>query len=296
MKSSPTTLAVLALVSTLCVVVRADPVLSVNVTSQTDRTIFRKELTGIKCAGSTDNAASTEVACHAAAVAASNAFYSFSPSTSTCKLSDDCSAREADSNFAVYKQWHGAFNSTHANEDPENTGSISADSNCKTQIAVGSMRNHLTCTSCEAGRGFAIMFHAARAGSCREYLSTPQVFCIKLNSNDLIDPTTDQDRICSKLTESHTDLPLTSMTGAAKTYFAGVESSSSSINSALARCRVRKETVCQSGKCDTIKRVACIDACEVTAFGPPRAYANCDSSLCNGAYAHTICENAAMME
>jgi len=268
-----------------------------------ENTLFLKKNSGARCAGSSFADATTEETCHAAAVASDHAFFSFSAnaSTSKCITTASCDARDIAVDFAIYKRWLGSFNDTHADRSPASDGALSEDDktvdSCKTQVSVvrdgTTHRNHVTCTSCKDDRSLAILFHASRAGACRPYKSTSELFCAKLNSDEGLNAESDQNKICTKTVESRVVLAVGSMSDTAKAHFSAVTGLE---GKAVSRCRVRKEVICKGTGCSNRKQVKCIAACKLTGFGPPATYSNCDTSFCSGSYAHLLCQSSALLE
>jgi len=197
------------------------------------------------------------------------------------------------------KVWVGAFSSTHADENPVSDGApLSASaSNCLTQIGFRHgphwFRNEGTCTSCKEGYSFKIMNHKARMGECVPYEPTPDELCVKVNGG--IEGSADSNvaKVCTKTVEVQSVLNPSGLEPQAKEdHFASVKGH---MGVAIAKCAVRKETVCDAdGHCDSEKDVRCVSVCKM-ADDMKADEATCDATKCDGDYGALSCVNAALM-
>jgi len=207
-------------------------------------------------------------------------------------------------------KWLGAFNSSHVDAHPRDDGSQTpSNAHCASAVSPG---NNKCCTSCKQGYVFAMKFHNNRTGRCLHAEPVAQIVCSKLGSDSASAVVEAKDVVCTKVIESRQalrigpgqddlKLGIQPLTGLRKEAY-----KSSKIhnyngldnNWVVARCRVRKETVCQKSQCQVRKEIKCISVCKMTRWATPPTYiaASCDEALCSGDLASMACRQATMME
>lgn len=236
--------------------------------------------------------------CEEAAVAAGHRFLSYNSKRKECRHSATCDTFQRKADWDSYKEWLGAFNSTHANEDPvSDRAPVSSDApNCKTQIAkkdrTGVWRNKLTCTSCHDGYALVFLSHKSRTGPCIPYDTEAKLQCSVLNGG-ITGSAAFVPKVCSKAVEARQIINPRGMSRGAVAHYRSVRGH---VGAAVTRCAVFKEVVCdKDGHCDTHKSVNCLSVCKIDkAFKP--VLKTCDATKCEGKYGASTCSNTAILE
>jgi len=261
-----------------------------------DGSVYLPKYSDLACEGSVIEA-SNVTECQAIAMENGHAYYSFlevqknevldvlENTAGHCATASSCDVRSASPGWKVYKRWLGALNSTHADVIPSDDGDPKWY--CKTQvnITLGSetKKDHATCTSCKEGKAFMMVFHEARTGTCQDYEEAPRTVCALLNQNDGRLSLNGDDFMCTKVMLAQAKVPINMAEEVSTEFRLHIQNNvggwgRNRVN--VARCELRKETVCIAGKCDSQKLARCKEICKLKAWTNPLQLESCSAAAC----------------
>ena len=194
--------------------------------------------------------------------------------------------------------WPGAWNDTHADENPGSDGPVDTgqwySDLCATQVTLGGMRtnqkgeqvyaqlrNHATCTSCTDGNVFLMRNIAFRAGTCGPSKLIPITRCYVRGVGNLdTNPqtTSTENMVCTKIVMATQMIRVSHLAADAREHYAAVEGRD---GCAVALCPVFKQVIVPTSE---------MFAALVPAFTPMCSQTACDANMVCDVHKTVTCE------
>ena len=235
--------------------------------------------------------------------------------------------------------WEGAFNQTSGAAQPEageiqtfptsKPWLTKAVSGCLSQISIKGKKHSFTCTSCKETHGFVMLRHDYRTGLCMQYkgnrgtircgvLDAPEETVvvrqnIKYRQGGASYEQGTSNSLCTKIAEDVSFFGWKFRDEQARKWFESiwvkngypVKSAVKAQNrnerryQAVAKCNLRKETVCRDRVCAVRKQVTCAGLCVMKTYHG-LIHGQCSKDFCAanrtlGQYGDLVCFRAAMM-
>jgi len=150
------------------------------------------------------------------------------------------------------------------------------------------------CTECAQGAGIQIVRHKGMSGRCMKYKTATNVACAVLNQNKKASPT-EANQICTKISEARSISKYSSTIAKKLKDIRKRGRAGKFVEVFVPKCLVRKEAICQSGKCTVKKQVRCKEICQLNRwFDTSTVPGTCKESYCTDA-GQAACRDVARM-